>query len=59
MIKEVRATLEWHWYCPFCERSCLSRFQGVYYTSSKICSDCGNTYKVITEPSKEEDDHVN
>lgn len=49
-MKKTKATLEWHWYCPHCGRSCLSPFDGVYnYEIVKTCSSCGKKYSVKLE----------
>lgn len=45
-MKNTPATLEWHWYCPYCERSCHSRFNGTFCEFKIICSDCDKDYKV-------------
>lgn len=46
-MKEVKVTIEYHWYCPKCERSCLSPYKEdedlkVVHT----CPDCGEKYQV-------------
>ena len=48
-MKEVKATPEWHWYCPKCKRSCLSRIHKIPTPAWIImeCADCGESYKVV------------
>lgn len=44
------ATPEWHWYCPNCERSNMSRihdFDNELETMRRVtCSNCGEEYTV-------------
>jgi transposase-like protein len=41
------ATLEWHYYCPCCERSNFTRFHGNIDCWKVVrCSDCGESYMV-------------
>lgn len=49
-METVTATLEWHYYCPKCERSCLTRFSGNVETFKNTCSDCGTVYEIQLEP---------
>jgi NADH pyrophosphatase NudC (nudix superfamily) len=51
-IKYAVVTLEWHWYCPYCERSCHSRFNKSFDDFSIICSDCKNEYFVTFSAKK-------
>lgn len=56
-MEQVKATLEWHYYCPKCERSCLTRFSGNYGSWINVCSDCGETYQVCpTQPAPDAGD---
>lgn len=46
-MREIEATLEWHFYCPNCDRGCLSRFIGGSLEPWRaICPDCQNRYTV-------------
>ena len=49
-METVTATLEWHYYCPKCERSCLTRFSGSDESWRTTCSDCGTKYEVRPTP---------
>lgn len=49
-METVTATLEWHYYCPKCERSCLTRFSGSDKSWRTTCSDCGTKYEVRPTP---------
>jgi len=47
---QAKATNEHHWYCPFCERSCLSPMVQVGERVWHItCSTCGEKYTVVSE----------
>lgn len=50
IMKHVTATLEWHYYCPKCERSCLTRFSGRVERWVNTCSDCGEKYEIRPTP---------
>ena len=47
-MDKINATLEWHWFCPRCERSCLSRYRnnGDDVAWRVTCSECGKIYTV-------------
>jgi transposase-like protein len=54
MALNAKATLEWHWYCPRCERTCHRRFHcRDEFQGWKIvgCSDCGTSYSVEIDES--------
>ena len=52
-MTEVTATPEWHFYCPNCGRSCLSRIDFYPGVPWKImeCPDCGSWFKVTPQNS--------
>lgn len=45
-MQTVIATLEWCFYCPKCERACLSRYDGVSAEMRNECSSCREVYMV-------------
>ena len=55
-METVTATLEWHYYCPKCERACLTRFSGSDESWRTTCSDCGTKYEVRPTPRALDDD---
>jgi transcription elongation factor Elf1 len=46
-MENAKATLEWHYECPNCGRSCFSRFYGTSIEGWPVtCSDCKVEYRV-------------